>query len=72
MNESISRAAGASHGQELAPQRMDELIKSLERTPRQRTTLYGVPSEERIGASYDARPLTAIENTPAKTYKAAS
>src|SRR6266849_1510594 len=40
MNESISRAAGTEHGQELAPERMDALIASLGRTPRQRTTLY--------------------------------
>jgi len=72
MNESISRAAGASHGQEFAPQRMDALIESLGRTPRQRTTLYGDPSAERIATSYNARPLTPIQNTPAKTYKAAS
>jgi FO synthase len=72
MNESISRAAGADHGQELAPQRMDALIKSLGRTPRQRTTLYGEPPEERITASHHARPLTAIHNAPAKSYQAAS
>jgi len=72
MNESISRAAGASHGQEFAPSRMDELITSLGRTPRQRTTLYGTPAGERIAASYDARPLTTIHNAPAKSYKAAS
>src|SRR6266849_2078407 len=40
MNESITRAAGTEHGQELAPERMDALIASLGRTPRQRTTLY--------------------------------
>ena len=47
MNESISRAAGASHGQELPPERMEELIRSLGRTPRQRTTLYGEVDPER-------------------------
>ncbi len=72
MNESISRAAGADHGQELAPQQMDALIKSLGRTPRQRTTLYGTPTAERITASHNARPLTAIHNESAKSYKAAS
>lgn len=40
MNESISRAAGASHGQELTPASMAELISSLGRVPIQRTTLY--------------------------------
>ena len=72
MNESISRAAGASHGQEFAPQRMDALIESLDRIPRQRTTLYGEPPAERINTSHHARPLTAIRNEPAKSYQAAS
>jgi len=72
MNESISRAAGATHGQEFAPQHMDALIESLGRTSRQRTTLYGEPPAERIAASHAARPLTPIHNTPAKSYKAAS
>jgi FO synthase len=40
MNESISRAAGASHGQEMSPAMMEGLIRSIGRTPRQRTTLY--------------------------------
>jgi FO synthase len=44
MRESISRAAGAAHGQELAPDEMRALIRSLGRTPRQRTTLYGDPT----------------------------
>jgi FO synthase len=40
MNENISRAAGASHGQELTPAEMEALIRSIGRTPRRRTTLY--------------------------------
>ncbi len=40
MDESISRAAGASHGQEMSPAMMENLIHSMGRTPRQRTTLY--------------------------------
>ena len=47
MNESISRAAGAAHGQEMPPERMEEAIRDLGRTPRQRTTLYGHPDLER-------------------------
>ena len=43
MNENISRAAGANHGQELAPEGMEALIRSIGRVPRRRTTLYGVP-----------------------------
>jgi FO synthase len=40
MNESISRAAGASHGQELSPDEMVRLISSIGRIPAERTTLY--------------------------------
>jgi FO synthase len=40
MDESISRAAGASHGQELDAARMGELISAHGRRPQQRTTLY--------------------------------
>lgn len=41
MNESITRAAGASHGQQLPADAMAELIRGAGRQPRQRTTLYG-------------------------------
>jgi len=41
MDESISRSAGASYGQEMTPERMEEIIHSAGRKPRQRTTLYG-------------------------------
>jgi FO synthase len=41
MDESISRSAGASHGQEMTPQEMESIIVSANRIPRQRTTLYG-------------------------------
>ena len=40
MDENISRAAGAGHGQELAARDMESLIRSLGRVPRRRTTLY--------------------------------
>jgi len=36
MNESISRSAGASFGQELPPERMEALIRSAGRIPRQK------------------------------------
>jgi FO synthase len=62
MNESISRAAGAQHGQELPPERMEELIRSLGRTPRQRTTLYGEVPEERRRLSFGAPPLAEPRN----------
>jgi FO synthase len=40
MNESITRAAGATHGQEMAPATLLEVITSCERRPMQRTTMY--------------------------------
>jgi FO synthase len=57
MNESISRAAGASHGQEMPPERMEEAIRALGREPRQRTTLYGTPDPARTARSFGAPPL---------------
>ena len=42
MNESISRAAGASHGQEVTPELMRETIRSIGRVPAQRTTTYDI------------------------------
>jgi FO synthase len=66
MNESISRSAGAEHGQEFPPEAMEELIRSAGRIPRQRTTLYGDASEERRIASFGAAPLAEPWNPPVK------
>ncbi|MBA2460696.1 MAG: 5-amino-6-(D-ribitylamino)uracil--L-tyrosine 4-hydroxyphenyl transferase CofH, partial [Actinobacteria bacterium] len=57
MNESISRAAGSEHGQEMPPEVMEALIRSAGRTPRQRTTLYAAAPPERRAASFGAPPL---------------
>ncbi|HKP78022.1 MAG TPA: 5-amino-6-(D-ribitylamino)uracil--L-tyrosine 4-hydroxyphenyl transferase CofH, partial [Phenylobacterium sp.] len=46
MNESITRAAGAVHGQEMSSATLMVAIASLGRTARQRTTLYGVAARE--------------------------
>jgi FO synthase len=43
MNENISRAAGASHGQEMTPRELEQAIMEIGRIPRRRTTLYGRP-----------------------------
>lgn len=65
MNESISRAAGTQHGQELGSEAMETLIESLDRVPQQRTTLYGtVVSNERRHASFCAPPLLDPVQTP--------
>jgi len=69
MNESITRAAGAAHGQEMAPERMEALIRSLGREPRQRTTLYADAPAERVAASFGAAALTETVNTPAARYE---
>lgn len=58
MNESISRAAGSQHGQEMPPEAMDALILSIGRVPRQRNTLYGMPPQAQVERSYGAAPLT--------------
>ena len=42
MNESISRAAGASHGQEVTPEEMRATIRSIGRIPAQRSTTYEI------------------------------
>jgi FO synthase len=66
MNESISRAAGAGWGQELAPEDMEALIRSAGRVPRQRTTLYGEVPEERRRASFGAPSLAKPLNPPVR------
>ena len=60
MNESISRAAGTTHGQELPPGEMDSLIRRAGRLPLQRSTIYGPVAEERIAAGRAAPPLEPI------------
>lgn len=69
MNESITRAAGAEHGQELPPAQMDQLIRDCGRQPRQRNTLYGEPPTAQQALSYRAAPLADIVNTPAHRYE---
>jgi FO synthase len=65
MNESISRAAGAEHGQEMPPEAMEAAIRAIGRTPRQRTTLYGDAPPDRVAASYGAPPLAEPVNPSA-------
>jgi FO synthase len=64
MNESISRAAGASHGQEWSPEQMERVIREAGLRPEQRTTLYGIPPVERSLASFVAAPLAPVVQTP--------
>ncbi|NQV60141.1 MAG: 5-amino-6-(D-ribitylamino)uracil--L-tyrosine 4-hydroxyphenyl transferase CofH [Alphaproteobacteria bacterium] len=69
MNETITRAAGSEHGQELPPHAMEALIRDMGRTPVQRTTTYGTPPERQIQASFQAAPLEEIVNNPARKYE---
>jgi FO synthase len=59
MNESITRAAGAEHGQETSPAVMRALIESAGRAPAQRTTLYGAVGPEIERKGLEAGPLSA-------------
>ncbi len=54
MNESITRAAGAAHGQEISARDIEGLIRAAGREPCQRMTDYGEPSLERRLASAGA------------------
>jgi len=69
MNETITRAAGASHGQETSPEEMEDIIRSIGRTPRQRTTTYGEVSDTRRQQSFGAVELKDPEYTAAKKYE---
>jgi len=64
MNESISRAAGTEHGQELPPAEMEAIIRAAGRRPLQRTTLYQPVSAERRRAAFAADPLAPTVETP--------
>jgi FO synthase len=66
MNESISRAAGAAHGQELPAASMEHVIRAIGRRPRQRSTLYGEVPEERRRLARDPAPLSPAINPPAR------
>ncbi len=66
MNETITRSAGASHGQELPPETMDDVIRKLGRQPEQRSTLYETPPVQQVARSYHAAPLSDVVNTPVR------
>ena len=68
MNESITRAAGALHGEETPPEMMEQIIAALGRWPRQRTTLYGDAPPERVAASFGARPLEPTPTSPTPAF----
>ena len=65
MNESITRAAGADHGQEWSPTGMEEALQEMQRTPRMRTTSYQDAPSSRKEIAFNAPELQQIENTAA-------
>ncbi|MEK9819611.1 MAG: 5-amino-6-(D-ribitylamino)uracil--L-tyrosine 4-hydroxyphenyl transferase CofH [Pseudomonadales bacterium] len=68
MNETITRAAGASHGQETSPEAMEALILSAGRIPQQRTTTYQPVDEAQREKSLAAPALVEPSYTAARRY----
>jgi len=52
MDETITRSAGAAHGQEMTPSAMEALLQRKGRPSRQRTTLYQDAAKDRREASF--------------------
>ncbi len=65
MNESITRAAGASHGQEWSPSAIEDTIRHMGRLPRMRNTLYADAPQERHQMAINAEAAGEIENNSA-------
>lgn len=57
MNESITRAAGAAHGEEWSPQAMQSFLTEQKREPWQRSSLYQPVSDASKQRSLRAAPL---------------
>lgn len=68
MNESITRAAGAEHGEEYSVEKMIRLIDLAGRQARQRSTDYQGVTQERMHAARHAKPLTDVINAVEKKY----
>jgi len=66
MNETITRSAGAAHGEEMPPETLEDLVRAMGRRPRQRSTLYGAVAAERQAASFDAPELRPSVNPPVR------
>jgi len=65
MNESITRAAGASYGQEWTAQAIEDTISNMDRLPRMRNTLYACAPSDRHQTAINAQELREIENNSA-------
>ena len=68
MNESITRAAGAEHGEEYSVEKMIRLIDLAGRQARQRSTDYQGVTQERMHAARHAKPLTDVITAVEKKY----
>jgi len=62
MEETISRMAGSAHGSRKSVDELEAMVLAVGRTPRQRTTLYGVVDAERHAAA--RCPPAPRENLP--------
>ena len=51
MEETISRMAGSQHGSRKSVEELEGMVRAAGRVPRQRTTLYGDPTAERLAAA---------------------
>ena len=69
MEESISRAAGAVHGQYVSPEQFRGMIHAMGRVPAQRSTLYKVlrlfPGPGRPAVEPDALKIPSTAGVPA-------
>ncbi len=60
MEETISRMAGSQHGSRKSVEDLEAMVRDAGRTPRQRTTGYGVVAQERHGAARRATRLLPL------------
>ncbi|HEX4378127.1 MAG TPA: 5-amino-6-(D-ribitylamino)uracil--L-tyrosine 4-hydroxyphenyl transferase CofH [Steroidobacteraceae bacterium] len=65
MNESITRAAGATHGQMLAVEEMRDIAGALDRRLMQRTTLYASRDESQAGRVVSVDTCRSVGSLPA-------
>jgi FO synthase subunit 2 len=68
MNESISTAAGAQHGQLMKPKQIQTIIRSAGRVPAQRSTLYGLINPQTQVNDPDMYALDNVDPTNFGSY----
>ncbi|MEE4660034.1 MAG: 5-amino-6-(D-ribitylamino)uracil--L-tyrosine 4-hydroxyphenyl transferase CofH [Halieaceae bacterium] len=69
MNETITRAAGARHGQEWDATAMEAFIERQGRQPWLRNTVYQPADPERRATALAAGPTLPVVNTPARRFE---